>query len=206
MIRTILFSFLLILQLNSISFAQQTYSNGDLLFQDLDCGPLCDAIEAVTEGANGKDYSHVGLIYRMLDTIYVIEALGKGVQLTPLHTFLSRSTKPVLHARLIDKYQHLIPSAIEYCLQQIGTPYDEAFIFNNGKYYCSELIYDAFRQANHYAEVFELQSMTFKMAGTDQFDPVWIDYYKKLDIPVPQGEPGINPGGMSRSEKLIFLK
>ncbi|MFA6260170.1 MAG: YiiX/YebB-like N1pC/P60 family cysteine hydrolase [Bacteroidia bacterium] len=185
--------------------AQTNYRNGDLLFQDLDCGALCNAIEAVTEGAEGKDYSHVGLVYRMYDSVFIIEALGKGVQLTPLNTFLARSTKPVLHARLKDTFNALIPPAIEYCLQQIGTAYDEAFIFNNGKYYCSELIYDAFRIANHYAEVFELESMTFKLSGSEQFDPVWVEYYRKLEIPIPQGEPGINPGSMSRSEKLIIL-
>ena len=34
-------------------------TNGDLLFQDLDCGPFCDAIEKVTEGYRGAQLSHV---------------------------------------------------------------------------------------------------------------------------------------------------
>ena len=35
---------------------------GDLLFQDLDSSPLCDAIELVTPGYNGANLSHIGLI------------------------------------------------------------------------------------------------------------------------------------------------
>jgi hypothetical protein len=35
---------------------------GDLLFQDLDSSPLCDAIELVTPGYNDANFSHIGLI------------------------------------------------------------------------------------------------------------------------------------------------
>ena len=52
---------------------------GDLLFQDLDCGPMCDAIEAVTEGAQGKDFSHCAMVVKVQDSLKVLEAMGKGV-------------------------------------------------------------------------------------------------------------------------------
>ena len=35
---------------------------GDLLFQDGDCGDFCAAIEAVTDGVNDWEFSHVGLV------------------------------------------------------------------------------------------------------------------------------------------------
>jgi len=35
---------------------------GDLLFQDLDSSPLCNAIELVTPGYNGANFSHIGLV------------------------------------------------------------------------------------------------------------------------------------------------
>ena len=38
--------------------ALTTLKEGDLLFQDLNCGELCDAIETVTQGVDGKDFSH----------------------------------------------------------------------------------------------------------------------------------------------------
>ena len=39
-----------------------TLQLGDLLFQDLDSSPLCDAIEIVTTGYKGANLSHVGII------------------------------------------------------------------------------------------------------------------------------------------------
>jgi hypothetical protein len=48
--------------------------------------------------------------------------------------------------------------------------------------------------------------MTFKQPQDSSFFPVWIDYYKQLSMEIPEGQPGINPGGISRSDKIIFLK
>ena len=177
---------------------------GDFLFLDLDCGPLCDAIEAVTEGAAGRDFSHLGLVYKKGDSVFVLEAMGNAVCKTPLNRFLSYTKKPALHARLKKAHQHLIPKAIEFSLAQLGKAYDDAFLPDNGKYYCSELVYDAFREANQGKAFFELQPMTFRQPGSQDFFPVWVDYYRKLGMPVPEGVAGCNPGGISRSPFLVI--
>lgn len=65
--------------------------HGDLLFQDLNCGGLCDAIESVTEGIDGRDFSHCGIIGMEKDSIFVLEAIGPGVIKTPVQKFFSRS-------------------------------------------------------------------------------------------------------------------
>jgi hypothetical protein len=65
--------------------------SGDLIFQNLDCGPLCDAINAVTQGYQGNKFSHMGMVLLRNDSILVIEASGKNVHLTLLQTFLSKS-------------------------------------------------------------------------------------------------------------------
>ena len=72
---------------------------GDLIFQDLDCGPMCNAIEAVTEGVNGREFSHCAMVIEEHDTLKVIEAIGAAVQITSMSDFLKRSNK-VLAARL----------------------------------------------------------------------------------------------------------
>src|SRR5690554_5695872 len=65
---------------------------GDLLFQDLDCGPPCDAIETVTEGVDGAKFSHLGVISRWARGEWmVLEAVSAGVVETPLSAFLARS-------------------------------------------------------------------------------------------------------------------
>jgi len=64
---------------------------GDLLFQDLNCGELCDAMEAVTEGVNGKDFSHCAMVVKINDSLQVVVAIGDQVQVNTLKDFFARS-------------------------------------------------------------------------------------------------------------------
>src|ERR1044072_1101869 len=205
----ILIAFLLLVSLDRSATAQPFESielqTGDLVFQNLDCGPLCDAIEAVTRGFKGHKFSHIGLVYLKNDTDYIIEAMGPGVRLVPLENFKKRSSHKLYAGRLKPVYQKFVPGAVAYSLASIGTVYDDDFLYDNKKYYCSELIYDAFKKANNDKPFFTLEPMTFKQPGTKKYFPVWIDYYAKLGMPIPEGKPGINPGGISRSDRLIIL-
>lgn len=190
----------------SLSLRAQNYQTGDLLFQDLNCGDLCNAIEEVTTGYKDQKFSHIGLVYLRNDSVYIIEAIGNDVHLTHIVRFLERSDDPVVQARLKPEYSKLIPKAIQFSLQQQGKPYDEPFLYNNGKYYCSELIYDAFAFANNGKPFFKLEPMTFKKPGSQEFFPVWVEYYEKLNLKIPEGQPGINPGGISRSDKITVFE
>jgi len=183
------------------------FQNGDLLFQDLDCGGLCTAIETVTEGVDGKSFSHLGLVHIYNDSVVVIEAIGEGVQVTPIQVFVNRNSNAagnpkVIVTRLVDDNLSLKKKALDFAVAQLGMPYDDAFLYNNGSYYCSELIYDAFKFANDDKPFFELRPMTFKDPATNEMFPVWVEYYENLKMPIPEGELGCNPGGISRSEKL----
>ena len=185
---------------------------GDLLFQDLDSGPLCDAIEKVTTGYQGANFSHMGIAAKDDDgNIVVIEAVSSGVEVTPLQTFLGCSLdeagRPkVAVGRLKAPYRHLIPSAIKEAVALKGRPYDKVFAFDNGAYYCSELIYEIFRRANKDTPIFKAQPMTFKDPDTNRTQPAWGQYFAELGVPVPEGEPGINPGGISRSDALTIFR
>jgi hypothetical protein len=183
----------------------QQYQTGDLLFQNLDCGPLCEAIETVTNGYEGNKFSHIGLVFVKKDSVFVVEAIGDNVQLTPIQKFASRSTHQLVHARVKKQYAKLAPLATEFALTQLGKPYDEPFLYDNGKYYCSELIYDAFTFANNGKPFFVLQPMTFKQPNSQNYFPAWVAYYKNLNTPIPEGQPGINPGGISLSDKIDML-
>ncbi|MBP6001065.1 MAG: hypothetical protein KA513_02390 [Flavobacterium sp.] len=195
----------LLLFVSLAGFSQKlTLKSGDFLFQSMNCGPLCEAINEVTSGYQGRDFSHLGLVYLKNDSIYVIEAAGTEVKITPFETFKTYTTEKMYVGRLKRKYRALIPEAIAFALQQIGVPYDEEYVYNNGKYYCSELLYDAFLHANK-KPFFELFPMTFKSPKSNEFFEVWAEYYKKLHMEIPEGKLGCNPGGISTSAKLKII-
>jgi hypothetical protein len=188
-----------------------TPQQGDLLFQDLDRGPLCDAIEKVTTGYQGMNFSHVGIVAEDdIGNPAVIEAVSSGVELTPLETFLDRSLdvrgRPkVLVGRLKEPHQRLMHCAVNEAFALKGKAYDKAFIIDNDAYYCSELIYEIFLRANNDKPVFKLQPMTFKDPDTEDILYAWQAYFSDLGVPVPEGLPGINPGSISRSPALTVV-
>tara|TARA_Y100000589_G_scaffold156122_1_gene148671 strand:- start:11173 stop:11844 length:672 start_codon:yes stop_codon:yes gene_type:complete len=184
-------------------------SNGDILFQDLDSSPLCDAIELVTKGYNGKKFSHVGIVVKTPDNKYhVLEAFTNGVDTVNLDVFLNRSLntnkKPkVLVGRLRERHKAKIENAIEIGLNLIGSKYDEEFKINNDKFYCSELIYEIFFHANNKIPLFNLEPMTFKL--NNKILDTWDKYFKELNIDVPENKLGINPGSISLSKEIHII-
>ncbi|MFK7770501.1 MAG: YiiX/YebB-like N1pC/P60 family cysteine hydrolase [Saprospiraceae bacterium] len=184
---------------------------GDLLFQDGDCGSFCDAIEKVTFGIDGARLSHVGMVVPIgTNALAVIEAVEKGVKITPTGEFFSRSMdgtdhSKVLVGRLKKEKQSLIPKAVQVAQSKVGRDYDSGFNMLNDSYYCSELIYTAFLEANGGEPVFELQKMTFKDPATKATFPAWETYFTDLGIAIPEDEPGLNPGGISRSPYLEIV-
>lgn len=184
---------------------------GDLLFQNLKCGALCDAINAVTYGVAGKQFSHCAMVVKINDTLKVVEAIGSKVQTNSLYIFFKRSgdtgfVKNITIARLKNEYKKFIPLASSFAIMQVGKPYDDEFLMTSDKLYCSELLYNAYKEANASKDFFTLAPMTFKDPKTNQYFPAWIDYYKDLQKPIPEGKLGINPGLISRSKKIKVLK
>ncbi len=184
--------------------------SGDFLFQDLDCGGLCDAIEKVTPALNGKHFSHIGLVCQINDSSYVVEAIGADVHLTKVNEFINRNKdaqkRPkIVVMRLKQEYTKLTQTATLFALKQLGKLYDDPFIYDNGKYYCSELLYDAFKAANGNQPFFELQPMTFIDPDTKQTFAAWTEYYHGLNTEIPEGKLGCNPGGIANSGKLEFV-
>ena len=69
---------------------QFNLKTGDLLFQDLDSSPLCDAIEKVTTGYKNLPISHIGIVLKLNNKTYVIEAYD-GVDTISIDKFLGRN-------------------------------------------------------------------------------------------------------------------
>lgn len=197
--------------IKNVSDTTFNLQEGDLLFQDSDCGPFCTSIEKVTFGYKGAKLSHVGMaIQDEQNDIQIIEAVSAGVVITPLDEFLNRArdengNSKVIVGRVDANHQSLIPSAIRFAQGKLGQAYDEIFDINNDKYYCSELIYDAFKYAHDGIPLFYLKPMTFVDPDTGKTFPIWADYYQDLGEEIPEGKPGLNPGGISQSQYINIV-
>ena len=191
---------------------------GDILFQDLDSSPLCDAIEKVTPGYNDYNFSHIGIVVELGDPncinsdyiyendIKILEAIPEKVKTTRLDSFLNRSfdsdsMPKVIVGRLKKQYRFLIEDAVSFLKSKIGVKYDHYFIEKNNQYYCSELIHEAFSKDSIFAQ----KPMTFIEPETGKIMDTWNEYYKNLNYEVPQGKIGINPGIMSISQNIEII-
>ncbi len=187
----------------------QLLQKGDLLFQDLDCGALCDAIESVTIGIDSAHFSHVGIVSDITkdNKVMITEAIGGKVKITELRTFLTRSQDNCGRPKVVvgrAKDTQVINNAIVKLKKYIGKKYDDVFDINNDNYYCSELVYFTFEN-NSGEKLFSLMPMTYKDKKTGKYFNSWIEYFKNLNIDIPEGKPGINPGRISRSDKIKIL-
>jgi len=179
---------------------------GDLIFQDLDCGSLCEAIEKVEKGYQNTNISHMGVIVKYDNKFYVAEAYGQ-VKKTPLKEFLYRTTDnngtpKVIVGRIKKQYFKQYANNFKKILDTLyGKPYDEEFEINNGKYYCCELVYEIFKNKKG-ENLFKLKQMSFTNMETTKIDSVWIEYFHKLKKNIPIGKPGCNPANYSKSNKI----
>ena len=183
----------------------QDYNSGDLIFVSSENSEFEKAIATSTKTENNTlNFTHVGMINATDTGVFVIEAVPqKGVVYTHLQTFQEENKDGILVvATLLPEYQQYTNDAMNRACSHLGKGYDDAFDLENDRYYCSELVYDAYAHATKNPNFFETSNMTFKKEGTDEILPYWLDYFEKLDIPVPEGKPGINPNGLYNSLKL----
>ncbi len=173
---------------------------GDLLFRGKTQSKLSEAIDDVTQTGDNNHFSHVGMVEIINDEPFVIHADGlKGVCIEPIDSFLIDTALTVEAFRLKPGHDDYIDKAIERAREVIGAPYNFSYIIGDEGYYCSELIWYAFKPDS----VFSLEPMTFKDSESGEFHPGWIEHYQELEVEIPEGLPGCNPNGLAASDKLF---
>ena len=81
-------------------------------------------------------WTHCGVVVNTPDGMKVLEA-SKTVKLTPFNSFIGRAKN---ENWCIKRPKQKLTKPINYN-KYIGQPYDLEFKFNNGKMYCSELVW-----------------------------------------------------------------
>lgn len=183
--------YLLVLLLTFGSLRAQTfpYQSGDLLFVS-DTTGMGTAVKATT-----GEYTHVALIECAGDSVFVIDA-------TQRHGVTRRAIGTTFAARmpreLLSVYRLTVPfdtaAVIARAKSCLGLPYDDYFLPDNGRYYCSELIQECYG-------LFESRPMNWRNSEGEIPD-YWKQHFEALGSTVPEGIPGTNPTDLSRSPLL----
>ena len=165
---------------------------GDLLFHVVEQG---NRITDVTPGM----IDHVA-IYTGND--HVIEAIPeKGVVTTPLDSLLHRERGHYVVGRVkrADRQQ-----SVSNARRYLGLPYDSLYLPDNEAIYCSELVQLSLVDQRG-RKLFAPVPMTFRNAD-GQIPLSWQQLYQRHGLPVPEGEPGSNPGEMSQRRQVTIKK
>ena len=185
---------------------------GDLIFvgipadYSLDKSSMDSAIAQATGSESGLNLIHTAIAEVDPEgRVWIIDATIKhGVDRHPLDTFLRDFTLrdgsyPVFKIlRLKDNRQ--AEQYVENAKKQLGLPYDSAFLPENDALYCTELVYQCYRDGNG-QPLFQATPMNFKNAE-GEFPLYWEQLFALLDQPIPQGIPGTNPQGMAEESVL----
>lgn len=85
--------------------------------------------------------THCGIIVNTPSGLRVLEANGR-VKLTSIENFFGKS---ISKAKSLTKRIFPEGAKIDY-KKYIGKPYDNHFLLNNDSYYCSELVYEIYKE------------------------------------------------------------
>jgi hypothetical protein len=185
---------------------------GDLLFVGIPMhygeDSMAAAIADATSNGDTVNFIHTAILeVDSLGAVWVIDAtLAHGVDRHPLDTLLADF---VLHqADAVETFEvwrlkdnRLAASCVELAKTMLGEPYDEYFKPSNDRHYCTELVYDAYLDAEG-APLFETVPMNFKNKE-GEMPEYWVNLFASLGEEIPQGVPGTNPQMMRESPNLV---
>lgn len=188
----------------SCSHSYFDFQSGDLVFRVANRSQMSQAITDATSRGHQVEYDHVGIVSVEGDEVFVIEASAvKGVVKTPWNKFLQSSAKiesnpGVSVMRLTRPFD--VEKTIIRAENNLGLLYDWSYRSDNGKLYCSELVYECYLDEEG-KPLFTARPMNFRDADGNM-PAFWIDLFKSLGESIPEGEPGTNPNDMSQ-EKIL---
>lgn len=166
-----------------------------------ECRPSMDQAIMGSTGA----MVHVGIIEGCNDSLFVIDAAPKtGVSRRELNEFLEaqrdeEGRMPNIKIMQL-KDQRGVMDFVAKAKMLVGAEYDFTFLPDNGKYYCSELVYECYQRNGK--PIFEAAPMNFRNAD-GEFDAFWVELFERQGMEIPQGVLGTNPNDLYHSSLLV---
>ena len=187
---------------------------GDLLFVGIPMNYKDDSMsQAIADAtANGDTINFIHTAILEVDKegrVWVIDAtMAYGVDRHPLDTLLKQFTLHEDGARATFDVMRLVDNQnamryVEEAKTYLGEPYDRSFLSENGKHYCTELVYDAYVDSDG-AHRFQTVPMNFKNAE-GEMPAYWVWLFGELGELIPQGEPGTNPQQLHADPGLVHV-
>jgi len=128
---------------------------------------------------------------------------GNGVVLTKWKDFVDSSVringKPGLSVMRVN-VDFPLSKAVARAKSFMGEEYDWSFLPDNGKMYCSELVYCSYRYEDG-KPIFTERPMNFRDSKGAMPD-FWTKLFQRLGEKIPEGVPGTNPNDMSKEPVL----
>ncbi len=174
--------------------------NGDLIFHTSQSNQS-EAIQIVT---NSK-YSHMGIIYREGNMVYVYEAV-QPVKITKLNDWINRGENGRYVVKRLKNSDRILTEKSVQKMKIIGRKYwgkdyDLRFEWSDDKIYCSELVWKIYKETFN-VEIGELERIgDFDLSEKSVQAKVKARYGDK----VPKDELIITPDRMFNSNNLITI-
>lgn len=192
---SLLIGFLLYIFISPLfGYLEYEPKEGDMIFQSLPFAELTEVIEGVTN----SPYSHVGVIVEIGKSWYVREALGE-VKDTPLYLWILRGREDSFSVyRLKSEYQKHIKSMIVESEKFLGKPYDFLYELDDGKIYCSELIFKSYKQVTNenLGKLVKLEELNWKPHE---------DFILSIENEIPLDRVMITPKDLSEAKQLYKI-
>ncbi len=178
---------------------------GDLIFVVAQESAMSSAISESTSRGESLSFDHVAMV--AVDSTglpYVIEAAPKGgVKRTEYADFLKNAPLVGGQPGVVVKRLSVEFSAAETVRRaeaHVGEEYDWSYTPDNGRMYCSELVYESYFSKDG-GRIFTAVPMSFRNEEGNIPD-FWVELFAKLGEEIPEGEPGTNPNDMSEDPAL----
>lgn len=199
-----IYLFLIILLAGTGQLLSQQLQNSDLLFVVGSDSEFSQAIASATGGDDNLKYVHVAILKVDNDMMQVIEADPEnGVRKITLDEFLAGAPRLSGNPGVVIKRLNAdfdADSAVANAEKHLGEPYDWLYLPDNGKSYCSELVYESYIDEQGHP-IFQAVPMNFRNAdGT--MPEFWERLFRQSGMAVPEGVPGTNPQDMSKDSRL----